>query len=145
MTSKNKQFYSVIVNALVFKGDKLLIAQRGMNESHHPGRWSIPGGKVETIGYTFNAIEETAKREVREETGIEIKDKMELMCNNTFNRSNGELVLALMVICDYKFGKANPLEDTMAVKWISNKEIDNFNFSESVLEYIKRGFIKHNE
>ena len=55
------------VGAIVFDGDRVLLVKR----AHEPlkGEWSVPGGAVE-VGET---LEEAIRREVREETGLDIE------------------------------------------------------------------------
>jgi len=57
----------VAVGVVVWKGDKVLVVRRGAPP--RDGQWSIPGGGQE-LGET---VRETAVREVREETGLEIR------------------------------------------------------------------------
>jgi len=47
----------ILVNAVVEKGGRILISQRSFKETHQPGSWTIPGGKVErTEGDVWNII-----------------------------------------------------------------------------------------
>jgi 8-oxo-dGTP diphosphatase len=55
------------VGAVVFKGSDVLLIKRGRPPLK--GHWSIPGGKIEY----GEPMEEAVCREVREETGVEIK------------------------------------------------------------------------
>lgn len=55
------------VGVVVLKNDRVLLIRRGREP--RIGQWSIPGGKQE-LGETWR---ETAAREVREETGVEIE------------------------------------------------------------------------
>ena len=55
------------VGAVVLNGDRVLMIQRG--NPPQQGSWSLPGGAQE-LGET---IREAARREVREETGLEIE------------------------------------------------------------------------
>ncbi|MEK7504142.1 MAG: NUDIX domain-containing protein, partial [Patescibacteria group bacterium] len=81
--SANNQF-QILVNAVVFWEDKVLISQRSWEEEHMPGRWTIPGGKVDPVKEdVFDILQKTAKREVMEETGVEIADEMALIMNNS--------------------------------------------------------------
>lgn len=60
----DKKHPTIGVGGIVFKGDKLLLIQRGTPPK--VGSWSIPGGRQEWGETT----EETLVREVKEETGI---------------------------------------------------------------------------
>lgn len=136
-----KKFYSVVVNSVIVnKESKVLIAQRSHEESHEGGKWSIPGGKVESMGEEHDVLLKNIKKEILEEVGIEIFDDIALVHDNTFTRSNGDDVLALVFLCKHKSGKVKPLEDTVDVKWISKNELDNYKFPPNVKEYILKGF-----
>lgn len=137
--AKNKT-HLILVNAVVEKEGKILISQRSFEETHQPGSWTIPGGKVErTKGDIWNIIEKTLKDEVMEETGVEITNDTQLLTNNTFIRSTGQHVVALIFLCHWKSGEAKPLEDTIGVKWITEKELEKMKFAPNVKTYIKKG------
>jgi ADP-ribose pyrophosphatase YjhB (NUDIX family) len=133
----NNQTHILLINAVVVKNGKILIGQRSYEESHEPGRWSIPGGKVDrTNGGVDNIVEETLKREIHEETGVEIDDEVKLIGNNTFIRSTGHHVVVLTFLCNWKSGEAKPLEDTIGIKWLAKEEVGQYDFSNGVLKYI---------
>ena len=135
------KLHSVIVNALVEKDGKILVSQRSMTEGHEPGKWTIPGGKIDkTEGDVFNIVEKTCSREVEEETGVVICEKVDLVANNTFIRSNGQQVVALICLCGWKEGEAKALEDTADVKWITYEDIDSLEFAPNVKGYLLKGF-----
>lgn len=58
---------SLAVAAVVVSGGHLLLVERGRPPA--AGKWSVPGGRVEA-GET---LEEALRREVREETGVEVE------------------------------------------------------------------------
>ena len=131
----------VLVNGIVVKGNKILISKRAEHEPHQPGKWTIPGGKVErTQGNIFNVFEDTLTREVEEETGVKIKPEVTLLTNNTFIRSTGQHVIALTFLSYWESGEAVHLEDTSAVEWIGGSELGDFEFAPNVDLYIKMGF-----
>ena len=135
------KLHSVIVNALVEKDGLILISQRSWEEAHEPGKWTIPGGKIEkTEGNVFNIVEKTCAREVEEETGVVINDDVILVANNTFIRSSGQHVIALICLCSWKSGEAKALEDTIGVHWISKEELASYEFAPNVKEYLEKGF-----
>lgn len=142
LKNEQKKIYSVLVNVVVVKDNKILISQRGENEKHEPGKWTIPGGKLEEVGDFYEALQSTAKREVLEETGVIVKDEMNLLCNNTFNHiKDNQLVLAVVFLSYYQSGEAKPLEDTADVKWIKEEEIEDYEYPHSnVKNYILNGF-----
>ncbi len=136
-----KKFYSIIVNGVIVNDkNKVLIAQRSPEESHEGGKWSIPGGKIESIGEEHNVLLKNIKKEILEEVGVEIFDDIVLVHDNSFTRSNGDDVLALVFVCKYKSGEAKPLEDTVDIKWIDKEEINNYKFPPNVKEYVLKGF-----
>ena len=139
-----KKKYFVLVNAAVFKEGKLLLCQRSFKEQHSAGKWCIPGGKLETKE-SYNALEKTAKREVLEETGIKIQDKMKLIFNNVFEHlEDNEPVIALVFMGEYESGEAKPLDDTINVKWVAEEELDNYEFNHPTTKsYAERAFKKY--
>ena len=60
-------FPFVGVGVVVWKGDEILLIQRGKDPMK--GAWSIPGGRQQ-LGESIKAA---AEREIREETGVEIE------------------------------------------------------------------------
>jgi 8-oxo-dGTP pyrophosphatase MutT (NUDIX family) len=137
----NSKVHSVIVNGVIFSGDKVLVSQRSTEEDHEPGKWTIPGGKIEgTEGDVFNIIEKTLAREIMEETGVEMEDEVKLVTNNTFIRSDGQHVIAMVFKCKYKSGDPKPLEDTIDCKWATLEEVKKMEFPPNVKWYIEKAF-----
>jgi len=61
------QSIAIGVGAVIFRGDEVLIIKRG--KAPFLGQWSIPGGGLEFGEKVTDAV----IREVREETGLEVK------------------------------------------------------------------------
>lgn len=61
------EIISVGVGAVVFRGDDVLVIKRG--KPPFEGQWSIPGGGLEHGERVIDAV----RREVHEETGLEIE------------------------------------------------------------------------
>ncbi len=49
MADTSKHSFQILVNGVVFKDGQVLISQRSWEEEFMPGRWTIPGGKVEHL------------------------------------------------------------------------------------------------
>jgi 8-oxo-dGTP diphosphatase len=144
METKDKaKFHIVLVQAVVFKDGKALIAQRGLDEPQSPGTWSLPGGKVELYGEDENVIEKTLKQEFLEEVGIELQDKMDYLKSESFVRDDGSSVIRLCFIAEWKSGEAKPLEDSIAVKWIGRDDIDSFESPGQIKNLMKLAFEKY--
>lgn len=80
------------VGVFVFKNGKFLIQRR--KGSHGEGTWSLPGGHLE-FGESF---EETARREVREESNLEIKNvRFGAVTNDHFVDENKHYVTIWML------------------------------------------------
>jgi ADP-ribose pyrophosphatase YjhB (NUDIX family) len=124
-TKDNAQFHIIQAQGWVRKDDKFLLAQRSFKELQAPGVWSIPGGKVEgNVG--LGVVEETLKKEIMEEVGIEIKNKPVYLGSDAFVRVDGAHVVGLCFLCDWQSGQARALEDTEQIKWFSLEELQNF-------------------
>jgi len=82
MTETDKRYYLdfpfVGVGVVVWKDDEFLLIRRGKEPMR--GAWSIPGGR-QNLGET---VKEAAIREIREETGLEIVEGLQLPCALSF-------------------------------------------------------------
>jgi 8-oxo-dGTP diphosphatase len=92
------QHASVGVGVLILKDEKVLLIKR--TGSHGEGTWSSPGGHID-FGET---IEETAVRETKEETGIDItRIKFKAITNDVFP-DDGKHYITIWVQGDYAEG-----------------------------------------
>lgn len=114
----------VFVEAWIKKDNTYLIAQRALDDDQAAGQWAAPGGKVD-LEVEDDIIENTLKREIKEEVGIEVKDELELVTSKSFIRSSGDHVVGLSFVVEYKSGEPQPLEDQERVKWATKDEMLN--------------------
>ena len=97
-------FHIILVQAVVFKGGKALIAQRSFEELQAPGMWSLPGGKVELFGSDVDVIEKTLQAEFREEVGIELEESVRYFKSGSFVRKDGSSGVSLCFLAQWKSG-----------------------------------------
>jgi ADP-ribose pyrophosphatase YjhB (NUDIX family) len=117
--------YAVNVEAAILKNGQYLMIVRGEQESHAPGVLTLVGGKVESAGDVHNILEETLRREVREEVAIEIQDDMEYIESKAFVADDGEPVIDVVFLCRYAGGAPTIADrgEVAAVQWMTAQEV----------------------
>lgn len=103
--------HSVSVAAAIFddSGENVLLIQRRDN-----GRWEPPGGVLELD----ETIEDGLRREVREETGLEIEIGPVTGIYKNLPRG----IIALVLRCRMKGGEPHETSEARAVRWTSLAE-----------------------
>jgi 8-oxo-dGTP diphosphatase len=92
------------VGVFIFKDSKFLIQQR--KGAHGSGSWALPGGHLE-FGESF---EETARREVKEETDLEIKNvRFGAVTNDQFKDEDKHYV-TIWMLSEWASGSEKILE-----------------------------------
>lgn len=107
---KQNSIVRVGVGVFIFKDGKFLMQQR--QGAHGAGTWSVPGGHLE-FGESF---EETARREVLEETGLEITNvRFGAVTNDNFVEE-GKHYVTVWMISDWKNGEPRITEPDKCLK-----------------------------
>jgi ADP-ribose pyrophosphatase YjhB (NUDIX family) len=103
------------VGGLIFQGDSVLLVRRGREPAK--GRWSIPGGLVET----GERLSEAVAREILEETGLTVETGPLVEVFERLERDEKGRVVYHYVILDYLCLKADGLpkaaSDAAEVCW----------------------------
>jgi 8-oxo-dGTP diphosphatase len=105
-----KQYPKVGVGVMVMQDGKVLLGKR--KGAHGEGEYSFPGGHLE-FGESFEAC---AKREVKEETGIEIMNIRFLFLMNLTHYSSKHYA-HIGLIADWSNGVPKILEPTKSEQW----------------------------
>ena len=143
--NEDKAHY-IHATVIVVKDSKYLITKRADWENNFPGKWTIPGGKLEKSDYIntskdtsdhwYNIFEKVARREVKEEAGVDIKN-IGYLTSMAFIRSDGIPAIIVSLYGDYAGGEV-VLEDSMTdYAWISVDEVDNYDLIEGIGEEIE--------
>ena len=99
------------IGVCVIKEGKVLFGKR--KNAHGEGSWCFPGGHLE---WNEN-IEDCARREVLEETGLSIKNlRFGPYTNDIFEKENKHYV-TLFVIADYDSGELKLMEPEKCERW----------------------------
>ncbi len=101
------------VGVFVFKDGEFAMLQR--QGAHGEGTWSVPGGHLE-FGESF---EETAAREVMEETGLEIQNIRFGAVTNDYFKAEHKHYVTIWMLSDWKAGELEIMEPdkSSAVSW----------------------------
>lgn len=116
--------YVVNVQGIVVRGGELLLAERSADEEHAAGELAFPGGKVETPPGETDVLEQTVRRELREEVGVEVGD-VEFLDSQTFELDSRSTCLNVLTRCEYEGGEArvNDPKEVAAVHWFTPEEL----------------------
>jgi 8-oxo-dGTP pyrophosphatase MutT (NUDIX family) len=139
---QDKLFYFVANVVIYRKSDgRCLILKRSETEKVHPGRYCIPGGKLEwkqldlkkptrmngdVIDFQ-DAVEELLIREAKEEAGIEIKRDFKYINSVAFVRPDEIPVILVKFAAEYESGEVK-LEDGAFTDfaWVDEEEVKQY-------------------
>jgi 8-oxo-dGTP diphosphatase len=102
---------AVGVAVVVIREGKILLGRR--KSSHGSGSWSCPGGHLEF----FETVEDCARREVLEETGIRIRNIRHGPFTNDVFVAEGKHYVTLFVVADYADGTVQVREPEKDECW----------------------------
>ncbi|MBN1810941.1 MAG: NUDIX domain-containing protein [Anaerolineae bacterium] len=117
-------WYIVNVEGAVVKDGRYLLIVRREGEEHAAGALAFPGGKVEDNEMVSGVLEETLRRELREEVDIEVDDEMMYVDSASFVAGD-DPVVDIVFLCRYRSGEPRPCdpEEVAAVQWMTLAEI----------------------
>ena len=155
---ENKLFYFV-ANVVVFREDdnRCLILKRDDREVAHPGRWAVPGGKLEWSDLDINnptrlngdildfenAVEDLLVRETKEEANVDIERKLHYINSVAFIRPDGVPVVLVKFAAQYKGGEVIPEKGGFTdFAWVNSEEVKKYECIDGIQKEIAKT-IKH--
>ncbi|KKI91385.1 DNA mismatch repair protein MutT [Bacillus sp. SA1-12] len=117
--------FIVNVEGAVRKNDKWLIIERSKKEEHAGGLLSLVGGKVDIEGNSSDILERTVRREILEEVGVNVKDRLNYVHSTSFVTEKGENVVDIVFLCEYESGEAFPKspDEVEEILWLTTEEV----------------------
>lgn len=115
-----------------------MLVERGRQP--HKGCWSLPGGALET----GELLEEGVRREVLEETGLEVRPDRIFEVFERIRRDRRGRVEYHYVLVDYLCrvtgGRLLPGDDVSRAAWVPERDLDEYPITEGTLPVIRKAF-----
>lgn len=142
--ASNSLLHEIVITAIVVKDGKYLITKRSKNKKRFPGKWTVPGGHLETKDYSdlpkdtqyywYNVLEKVLRREVKEEVGIEIKN-IEYVTSLATIHSDGNPSLVISCLADYVSGRVKlQKEETDDFAWVNLKDAKDYDLIDGIYD-----------
>ncbi len=128
------------VGVVVIKDGRVLLIRRG--KPPREGRWSLPGGR-QRLGET---VRETARRELREETGVEAAVTALLDVVDSITRDDDGAIAYHYTLVDFlaewRVGEARAGGDAAEVVWADPENLDRYELWDETLRLIRLGLAR---
>ncbi len=145
MYDKNQVHYITVTGILV-KDGTYLIAKRAGWEKAFPNKWTVPGGKVKVLDYAlkqkdtkehwYNVLEEVLRREVVEETGLDIKN-IGYVTSMVYIRSDGIPCLIVSLFAEPATDKITLSPELTEYAWVTLAEAKKHDLIEGIYEELE--------
>ncbi|HEX9914482.1 MAG TPA: NUDIX hydrolase [Candidatus Bathyarchaeia archaeon] len=121
---------------MIIRRGRILLTVRGKPPSE--GMWGLPGGAVE-VGET---IEEALVREVREETGLDVRPlKMVAVLDSVTRDDDGRVKYHYVLfeyICEYLSGEAHAASDALNARWVPLDDLGSVQVMPTTKRFIQK-------
>jgi len=152
--AKEDKLFYFVANVVVCREEdgRCLILKRDEREKVHPGKYAVPGGKLEWKDLPLNnptrmngdvidfqnAVEDLLKREAFEEAGIEIENKLHYINSVAFVRPDGIPVVLVKFAAKYKSGDVVLEKGAFTdFAWVNEDEIYDYDCIEGIEDEIR--------
>ena len=143
---EEKLLHEVVITAIIENEGKYLITRRSPDKKRFPGKWTVPGGKLETEDYVnlpkdtenywYNVLEQVLKREVKEEVGLSIKN-IEYVTSLATIHDDGAPSLVISCLAEYEEGEIVLQENEIdKYEWVTVEEAKNYDLIDGIYDEI---------
>ena len=146
----HKELHRIAITGIIWRMNaegtrEYLITKRSMHKKAWPGLWTVPGGGLETSDYMsqeatyqntespqwYNAVENTLRREIREEVGVEVDD-VQYLLDLAFIRPDGIPAIVLSFYCKYVSGDVVLDADATEHAWIKAIDVSKYELIQGI-------------
>jgi 8-oxo-dGTP diphosphatase len=135
-TPETKERPQIGIGVMILKDGKVLLQKR--KSKHGIGTYSFTGGHLEHL----ESMEDCARRETREEAGVEI-GPMKFLCIYNIKKYAPKHYINILFIADWKSGEAKVMEPDKTETWawydLNNLPQPLFASVEAAVEAYKTG------
>ena len=145
----DKIHYIAITGVVKNKEGKYLICKRSPQERAFPNKWCFPGGRIQksdfidtpkdTSDHWLDIFEKTLKKEIREETGLEI-NPLGYIASLVFIRPNGHSTIIVNLLAEHVSGDVvlEQKDELIDYAWVSLEEAKNYDLIENIYEQMEK-------
>lgn len=145
---KDKVHY-IAVTGIVRKDGRYLICKRSERERIFPGKWCVPGGKVQlsdfagtpkdTQDHWFGVFEKVLAKEVFEETNVRIAD-VGYVSNLALLRPNGYSTIIVSLHARWESGEVvmKQPDELVDYAWVTLEEAKGYDLIENIWEQMEQ-------
>lgn len=163
--AKQDKLFYFVANVVVYREEdaRCLILKRDEREKVHPGRWAVPGGKLEWKDMPVDkptringdvldfedAVEDLLVRESKEEANVDVDKKLHYINSVAFIRPDNVPVVLVKFAAKYLGGDVVPEKGGFTdFAWVNEKEVKEYECIDGVHEEVERTiehFKRHKE
>ena len=146
MTYDKNQAHYITATVILVKEGKFLITKRADWEKAFPSKWTVPGGKLEVLEYAlrdkdtsshwYNVLEDLAKKEVKEEVDLDIKN-INYVTSLIYIRSDKIPSLIISLYAEPVGEEITLCNALTEYKWVTLEEARNFDLIEGIYEELE--------
>lgn len=146
MKYDRNQVHYVTATVILVRDGKFLICKRADWEKAFPGKWTVPGGKLEVLDYAlrekdtgvqwYNVLEDLARRELAEEVGVSV-GRLDYVTSLVYVRPDNipSLIISLW---GEAIGENIKLCNALSeYSWVSLEEAKNYDLIEGIYEELE--------
>lgn len=144
---KPEKAHYIVVTGIIIKDGKYLIIKFPPNDEGFESKWTVPGGTLEVSDYNqrpkdtsvhwYKVLEDVLRREVREETGLEIKE-IGYVTSMVYIRPKDNIPSVIVsLFAQYASGEVVLSNEHVDFKWVTLEESKSYDLIEGIYEEIE--------